>query len=92
MKFGHFLAELNTYSGMSVLQRLADRLFHHTSPCLGDLDAGEGSGRRSQDDPEAFVSSEWMILESMLAEVELDSVWRRLVIGLDSGRRSRIRG
>lgn len=74
MKFGHLLAELNTNSGMSVLQRLADRLFHHAGPCLGDLDAGEGTGHRSQDDPEAFVSSEWMSLESMHAEGSRDWV------------------
>lgn len=53
-----------------MLQRIAGRLFHHAGPCLGDVDASEGSRHRSQDDPEAFVSSEWLGLESMLAEVE----------------------
>ncbi|GAA6089124.1 protein kinase, cAMP-dependent, catalytic, alpha, genome duplicate a isoform X1 [Tachysurus ichikawai] len=77
---------------MSVLQRLAGRLFHHAGPCLGDVDAGEGSRHRSQDDPEAFVSSEWLGSESMLADVEPDVGQRRLVIGWDSGRRSRTRG
>lgn len=77
---------------MSVLQRLAGRLFHHAGPCLGDLDAGEGNRHRSRDDPQAFVSSEWLGLESMLVEVESDAVPRRLAIGWDGGRRSRTRG
>lgn len=77
---------------MSVLQRLAGRLFHRAGPCLGDLDAGEGSRHHSQDDSEAFVSSEWLGFESMLAEVESDAVPRRLTIGWDNGRRSRARG
>lgn len=77
---------------MSVLQRLAGRLFHHAGPCLGDLDAGEGGRHRTRDYPEAFVSSEWLVLESMLAEAEPDAVPGRLLIGWDGGRRSRTRG
>ncbi|KAK3532593.1 hypothetical protein QTP86_025349, partial [Hemibagrus guttatus] len=41
----------------NVLQRIAGRLFHHAGPCLGDVDASEGSRHRSQYDPEAFVST-----------------------------------
>lgn len=66
---------------MSVLQRLADRLFLHAGPCLGDLDVGGEIRHRSQDDPEAWVSSELLGLESMLAEVESNAC-----------RRSRSRG
>lgn len=75
-----------------MLQRLAGRLFYHAGPCLGDLDAGEGSRHHSQDDPEAFVSSERLGVESMLAEMEPNAVPRRLVIRWDSGRRSLTRG
>lgn len=77
---------------MSVLQRLAGRLFHHAGPCLGDLGTGEGIRHHFQDDPEAFVSSEWLRLESMLEEVGPDAVPRQLMIGWDGGRRSRTRG
>lgn len=75
-----------------MLQRLAGRLFHHAGPCLGDVDAGEGSRHHSQDDPEDFVCREWLSLESMLGEVEPNDVPRRLVTGWDGGRRSRTRG
>lgn len=51
---------LSRLSTMSVLQRLAERLFHRAGPCLGDSSGGEGGYYQSQDESEASCWSEWL--------------------------------
>lgn len=51
----HLLSRLST---MSVLQRLAERLFQRAGPCLGDSSSGEGGYYQSQEESEASCWSE----------------------------------
>lgn len=49
---------LSRLSTMSVLQRLAERLFQRAGPCLGDSSGGEGGYYQSQEESEASCWSE----------------------------------
>lgn len=51
---------------MSVIHKLAGRLFHRGGPCLGDMSGGEGTHHRPQEELEACHSSElpfWNLTE-----------------------------
>lgn len=56
---GHQLASLQ-HCMMSVIHKLAGRLFHRAGPCLGDIGNGEGRHDRPQEELEACNWSEFL--------------------------------
>lgn len=44
---------------MSVIHKLAGRLFHRAGPCLGDIGSGEGRNDQPQEELEACSRSEF---------------------------------